>query len=41
MQPELAVDWLQFRRLDQLAVRDLHRMQRAFELGLPELEEFL
>ena len=39
MQPKLAVDRFQLGRLDQLAMRDLHRMQRAFQLLLPELQE--
>jgi len=41
MQPELAVDRLQLGRLDQLAMRDLHRVQRAFQLLLPERQEAL
>ena len=41
MQPEFAVDRLELGRLDQLAVRDLNRVQRPFELLLPELEESL
>jgi hypothetical protein len=39
MQAEFAVDRLEFGRLDQLAVRDLHGVQRALELLLPKLEE--
>src|SRR6185437_13925016 len=39
MQPELAVDRLELGRLDQLAMRDLHRVQRTFELVLPERQE--
>ena len=41
VQPELAVDRPQLGRLDQLAVRHLHRMQRAVELLHPEGEEAL
>ena len=41
MQPELAVDRLQLGRLDQLAMRHLHRMQRPFQLLLPEGQEAL
>jgi hypothetical protein len=41
MQPELAVDRLELGRLDQLAMRHLHRMQRPFELLLPERQEAL
>src|ERR1700722_11215388 len=39
VKPELTVDRLEFGRLDQLAMRDLHRMQRAFQLVLPERQE--
>src|SRR5450631_3367282 len=41
MQPKFAVDRPQFGGLDQLAVRDLHGVQRPFQLLLPELQEFL
>ncbi len=41
MQPKLAVDRLELGRLDQLAMRHLHRMQRALQLLLPEGEEAL
>ena len=34
MQPEFAVDGAQFGRLDQLAVGDLHGVQRAFPLAV-------
>ena len=36
MQHELAVDRFQLRRLDQLGIRDLDRVQRTFEFGLPD-----
>lgn len=39
MQTEFAVDGLELSRLDQLAVRDLHRMQRALQLLLLESKE--
>src|SRR5581483_1347933 len=39
VQAEFAVDRAKLRRLDQLAVRDAHRVQRTFELFLPEGEE--
>src|SRR3569832_990592 len=39
MQHELAIHRLERGRLDQLAVRNLDRVQRALELLLPELEE--
>jgi len=41
VQPEHAVDGVQFGRLDQFGVRDGDRKQRAFELFLPEGEEVL
>src|ERR1700690_3499332 len=41
VQPEFTVDRLQLGRLDQLAMRDLHRVQRAFQLLLPELQKLL
>jgi len=41
MQPKLAVDRPQLGRLDQLAVRDLHGMQRPFQLLLPEIQKLL
>jgi len=41
VQPELAVGRAAFRRLDQPGVRDGHRVQRAFELLEPEIEEFV
>ena len=41
VQPEHAVDGVQFGRLDQFRVRDGDRKQRAFELCFPEREEVL
>ena len=41
VQPEFAADRLQFRRLDQLAVCDTHRMEWPLELFLPESKETL
>ena len=41
VQPEHAVDGVQFGRLDQFGVRDGNRKQRAFELCFPEREEVL
>src|SRR5215470_723872 len=39
VQPEYAADRPDLGRRDQARMRDTHRMQRAFELGLPEFEE--
>jgi hypothetical protein len=41
MQPKLAVHRADLRRLDQPRVRHRHRVQRAFELFQPEIEEFV
>jgi hypothetical protein len=41
MQSEFAADRLELRRLDQLAVSHLHRMQWPFKLFLPEREKTL
>ena len=41
MQPELAVYGADFRRLDQPGMRHGHRVQWAFELLEPEIEEFV
>jgi len=39
MQAKFAVDGPKFGRLDQLAVRDAHGMQRPFQLFLPESQK--
>jgi hypothetical protein len=39
VQPEFAVHRFELGGLDQLAMRDAHRMQRALELLLPEGQE--
>src|SRR5215469_9253366 len=39
MQSEFAADRLEFGRLDELAVRDAHRVQRPFEFLLPKAQE--
>jgi hypothetical protein len=39
VQPEFPVDCFDLRRLDQFAMRNAHRMQRALELLLPEGQE--
>ncbi len=41
VQSELAVDRLELRRLDQLAMRDLNGVQRAFQPSLPEFQKAL
>src|SRR4249919_194900 len=41
MQPELAVDRADLRRLDQPRMGHGHRVQRAFELLEPEVEELV
>lgn len=41
MQPEFAIDGFKLGWLDQLAVGDLDRMQRTFELLLPKLQKAL
>src|SRR5262249_10765530 len=39
MQPEFPADGLELCRLDQLAMRDAHRVQRSFKLLLPKGQE--
>ena len=39
MEPEHAVDGIQFRRFDESRMRDHHRMQRPVERLLPEIEK--
>ena len=39
MQPELAVDEIELGRRDQAAMRDPHAIERAVEIGRPEIEE--
>src|SRR5262245_48433639 len=41
MQPEFPVDCLELGRLDELAMRDAHRMQWPFKLFHPERQETL
>ena len=41
MQPEFPADRLELRRLDQLAMRHVYRMQRALELLHPERQKAL
>ena len=41
MQAEHAVDAGPFRRLKQPVMRHAHRMQRAFQLALPEIQKLL
>src|SRR5208337_1194215 len=41
VQPELALDRAELRRLDQARVSDRHRMEQAVQLARPEIEEFL
>ena len=41
VEAEFAVDCFELGRLDELAMRHLHRVQRALKLFLPEVQELL